>query len=131
MQQKADRSAILGTMDMRRLVPKVSVPIMISMIVQALYNIVDSIFVSRFDPNGLTAVSLAFPFQMLMIALSTGMGTGLQHPVYDHRALPGRSADEARGFGQPGQQGKHPADGHQLPVHRHPVEHRPVHRHLL
>ena len=58
MQQKADRSAILGTMDMRRLVPKVSVPIMISMIVQALYNIVDSIFVSRFDPNGLTAVSL-------------------------------------------------------------------------
>ena len=41
----------------------------------------DSIFVSRFDPNGLTAVSLAFPFQMLMIALSTGMGTGINSLV--------------------------------------------------
>ena len=75
--QQTDRSALLGTMEMRRLVPKVSVPIMISMIVQALYNVVDSIYVSQYDPNGLTAVSLAAPFQMLMIALSTGMGTGI------------------------------------------------------
>ncbi len=75
--QSGDRSAILGSMPMTRLVPKVSIPIMFSMLVQALYNIVDSIFVSRFDPNGLTAVSLAMPFQMLMIALSTGMGTGI------------------------------------------------------
>ena len=94
MQQKADRSAILGTMDMRRLVPKVSVPIMISMIVQALYNIVDSIFVSRFDPNGLTAVSLAFPFQMLMIALSTGMGTGINSLL--SRRLGEKNGPEAR-----------------------------------
>ena len=75
MQQ--DRSKILGSMPMARLVPKVSIPIMFSMLIQALYNVVDSIFVSRFDPNGLTAVSLAAPFQMLMIALSTGMGTGI------------------------------------------------------
>ena len=75
--QSKDRSEILGTMPMTRLVPKVSIPIMFSMLIQALYNIVDSIFVSRFDPNGLTAVSLAMPFQMLMIALSTGMGTGI------------------------------------------------------
>ena len=79
--QKSDRSAMLGTMEMTRLVPKVSLPIMASMLIQALYNIVDSIFVSRFDPNGLTAVSLAFPFQMLMIALSTGMGTGINSLV--------------------------------------------------
>lgn len=79
--QKSDRSAMLGTMEMSRLVPKISVPIMASMLIQALYNIVDSIFVSRFDPNGLTAVSLAFPFQMLMIALSTGMGTGFNSLV--------------------------------------------------
>ena len=72
-----ERSQLLGTMPMTRLVPKVSIPIMFSMLIQALYNIVDSIFVSRFDPNGLTAVSLAMPFQMLMIALSTGMGTGI------------------------------------------------------
>lgn len=75
--QSRDRSEILGTMQMSRLVPKVSIPIMFSMLIQALYNVVDSIFVSRFDPNGLTAVSLAMPFQMLMIALSTGMGTGI------------------------------------------------------
>ena len=72
-----DRSEILGTMPMARLVPKVSIPIMFSMLIQALYKVVDSIFVSRFDPNGLTAVSLAAPFQMLIIALSTGMGTGI------------------------------------------------------
>ena len=75
--QSRDRSAILGSTPMTRLVPKVSIPIMFSMMIQALYNVVDSIFVSRFDPNGLTAVSLAAPFQMLMIALSTGMGTGI------------------------------------------------------
>ena len=75
--QSGDRSAILGSVPMKRLVPKVSIPIMFSMMIQALYNVVDSIFVSRFDPNGLTAVSLAAPFQMLMIALSTGMGTGI------------------------------------------------------
>ena len=75
--QSKDRSEILGTMPMSRLVPKVSIPVMFSMLIQALYNVVDSIFVSRFDPNGLTAVSLAMPFQMLMIALSTGMGTGI------------------------------------------------------
>ena len=72
-----DRSRLLGTTPMARLVPKISIPIMFSMMIQALYNVVDSIFVSRFDPNGLTAVSLAAPFQMLMIALSTGMGTGI------------------------------------------------------
>ena len=72
-----DRSRLLGTTPITRLVPKISIPIMFSMMIQALYNVVDSIFVSRFDPNGLTAVSLAAPFQMLMIALSTGMGTGI------------------------------------------------------
>ncbi len=75
--QAQDRSRLLGTVPMGRLVPKIAIPIMFSMMVQALYNVVDSIFVSRFDPNGLTAVSLAAPFQMLMIALSTGMGTGI------------------------------------------------------
>ena len=92
--QHADRSAMLGTMDMKRLVPKVSIPIMISMLVQALYNVVDSIFVSRFDPNGLTSVSLAFPFQMLMIALSVGMGTGVNSLL--SRKLGARRPEEAR-----------------------------------
>ena len=92
MQQ--DRSKLLGTMPMTKLVPKVSIPIMFSMLIQALYNIVDSIFVSRFDPNGLTAVSLAMPFQMLMIALSTGMGTGINSLL--SRRLGERNPEGAR-----------------------------------
>ncbi len=75
--QKSERSVMLGTMKMDRLVPRVSVPIMVSMLVQALYNVVDSIFVSRFHPDAMTAVSLAYPFQMLMVALCVGMGTGI------------------------------------------------------
>jgi len=75
--QKQERSQMLGTMPMNRLVPKIAVPIMISMLVQALYNIVDSIFVARYDPNALTAVSLVYPIQILMIALATGLGTGI------------------------------------------------------
>ena len=89
-----DRSKMLGTMQMSRLVPKVSIPIMFSMLIQALYNVVDSIFVSRFDPNGLTAVSLAMPFQMLMIALSTGMGTGINSLL--SRRLGERNPEGAR-----------------------------------
>ena len=92
--QSGDRSKILGTMPMSRLVPKVSIPIMFSMLIQALYNVVDSIFVSRFDPNGLTAVSLAAPFQMLMIALSTGMGTGINSLL--SRRLGEKNPDGAR-----------------------------------
>lgn len=68
---------MLGTMKMTRLVPKVSVPIMISMLVQALYNVVDSIFVAQYSADALTAVSLAYPLQMLMIAVSTGLGVGI------------------------------------------------------
>ncbi len=75
MQQ--ERSRMLGEMPMSRLVPKVSVPIMVSMLVQALYNVVDSVFVAKFDANALTAVNLAFPIQQLMIALSTGLGVGI------------------------------------------------------
>ena len=94
MQHATDRSAMLGTMKMGTLVPRVSSPIMVSMLVQALYNVVDSIFVSRFDPNGLTAVSLAYPFQMLMIALSVGMGTGINSLLSRH--LGAKRPEEAR-----------------------------------
>ena len=75
--ERDERSKMLGTMSMGKLIPKVSIPIMVSMLVQALYNVVDSIFVARYDANALTAVSLAYPIQMLMIALSVGMGVGI------------------------------------------------------
>ena len=67
----------LGTMPISKLIINMSLPIIISMLVQALYNIVDSVFVSRVCEQALTAVSLAFPAQNLMIAVATGTGVGV------------------------------------------------------
>ncbi len=67
----------LGTMPIVPLLIKMSVPMMISMLVQALYNIVDSMFVARISEDALTAVSLAFPIQMTMSAIAVGTGVGL------------------------------------------------------
>ena len=67
----------MGTMSVNKLLLSMSVPMMISMLVQALYNIVDSMFVAQISENALTAVSLAFPAQNLMIAVATGTGVGI------------------------------------------------------
>ena len=73
----AARENIMGTMEINPLLVKLSVPMMISMLVQALYNIVDSIFVSRINEYALRAVSLAFPIQSLMIAVAVGTAVGI------------------------------------------------------
>lgn len=67
----------MGVMPVGRLLVSMSVPIMISMLVQALYNVVDSIFVAQISEDALNAVSLAFPMQNLMIAVATGTGVGM------------------------------------------------------
>ena len=67
----------MGTMPVNKLLITMALPMMISMLVQALYNIVDSIFVAQISENALTAVSLAFPVQNLMIAVATGTGVGV------------------------------------------------------
>ncbi len=72
----------MGTMKIPKLLFSISVPIIISMLVQALYNIVDSLFVARYDAAmgteaGVGALTLAFPIQTLMIALATGLGVGM------------------------------------------------------
>ncbi len=67
----------MGTMPVNRLLITMSLPMMASMLVQALYNIVDSIFVSRINENALTAVSLAFPIQTLMVAVGVGTCVGI------------------------------------------------------
>lgn len=67
----------MGTMPIVKLVFNMSLPMMVSMMVQALYNIVDSIFVAKLSENALTAVSLAFPLQTLLIAVGTGTGVGM------------------------------------------------------
>ena len=72
----------MGTMPIGKLLFNMSLPMMISMLVQALYNIVDSIFVAKLSENALTAVSLAFPLQTLLIAVGTGTGV-VQVAVYE------------------------------------------------
>ncbi len=67
----------MGVMPVNKLLLSMSVPMMFSMLVQALYNIVDSIFVARISEDALTAVSLAFPLQSLIIALAGGTCVGL------------------------------------------------------
>jgi len=67
----------MGIMPVNKLIVTMSLPIMISMLIQALYNIVDSMYVAQISEDALTAVSLAFPYQNLMIAVGSGTGVGM------------------------------------------------------
>lgn len=77
VQWKREKKTAWGTMPVGKLLVTMSLPIMISMLIQALYNIVDSIFVAQIGENALTAVSLAFPVQNLIIAVGIGTGIGI------------------------------------------------------
>ena len=68
----------MGVMPVNKLLLSMAVPMMISMLVQAMYNIVDSIFVAKLSEEALTAVSLAFPLQSLMISVCTGLCVGMK-----------------------------------------------------
>lgn len=72
-----NRNNKMETMPMGRLILNMSLPMMVSLLVQSLYNIVDSIFVARLSEQALTATSLAYPIQMLMIAVGVGTAVGL------------------------------------------------------
>ena len=67
----------MGTMEVHPLLLSMAIPLIISMLVQALYNIVDSIFVARISEDALSAVSLVFPIQNTMIAVASGTGVGI------------------------------------------------------
>ncbi len=67
----------MGVMPVNRLLISMALPMVISMLVQAMYNIVDSIFVARLSEDALTAVSMAFPMQNLMISVAVGLGVGI------------------------------------------------------
>ena len=67
----------MGVMPIPKLLITMSLPMIISMLVQALYNVVDSMFVAQLNEDALTAVSLAFPVQNLMIAVAAGTGGGV------------------------------------------------------
>ena len=85
----APRENKMGVLPVGRLLASMAVPMMISMLVQAMYNVVDSVFVSRISENALNAVSLAFPLQNLMIAVGAGTAVGIN-------ALLSRSLGEKR-----------------------------------
>ena len=67
----------MGVLPIGRLLTNMAVPMMISMLVQACYNVVDSVFVAQISEDALNAVSLAFPVQNLMIAVASGTGVGI------------------------------------------------------
>ncbi len=83
----------LGEMDEGKLLLSIALPIMLSMLVQALYNVVDSIYVARVSEDCLSALSLAFPAQNIMIGLGTGTGVGVSTLV--SRALGRRDSQNA------------------------------------
>ena len=82
----------MGFMPLGKLLVQMSLPMMISMFVQSLYNIVDSIFVAQISENALTAVSLAFPIQNLMFSVVIGTGVGINSLL--SRRLGERNFDE-------------------------------------
>ena len=98
MAQETLRENKMGTMPENRLLLSMAVPMMISMLVQALYNIVDSIFVSRICEDALTAVSMAFPLQNIIISIAVGFGVGI-------------NALLSRALGQKNARGQRPAAG--------------------
>lgn len=67
----------MGTMPVRKLLMSMAWPAILSMTINAMYNVVDSIFVSRIGEDALTAVSLVNPIQMMIIAISVGSGVGI------------------------------------------------------
>lgn len=77
MNEGTPRENRMGTEHIPSLLMKMALPMMLSMLVQALYNVVDSIFVAKISEDALTALSVAFPLQNLMIAFAVGLGVGI------------------------------------------------------
>ena len=83
----------MGTMPVKKLLVTMSLPMVISMFIQAMYNLIDSVFVAQINTDALTAVGMAFPMQSLMIAFQTGLGVGMNALV--SRLLGQKRPDEA------------------------------------
>lgn len=81
MEKETRQQNKMGTMPMTKLILTMSLPAVFSMTILAMYNVVDSIFISKYDMDGFTAVSLAYPLQLLLIAASVGTAVGVNSLV--------------------------------------------------
>lgn len=95
MKKQTDQKNKMGTMAVGPLVLSMALPLMASMLIQSLYNIVDGIFVARLSEDALTATSLAYPMQFLMIAISVGSSVGL-NALLSKQIGQGRREDACR-----------------------------------
>ena len=97
-----DTTEFFGTEEIGKILLKLAPPVMLAHLIQALYNIIDSLFIGRHSDSGLTALSIIYPIQLLMIALAVGTGVGI-NTVMAAKLGEGRKkeADEFAGVGTP------------------------------
>ena len=97
-----ETTKLFGTEKISKILFRLAPPVMLAQLIQALYNIIDSLFVGRYSGSGLTALSIIYPIQLLMIALAVGTGVGI-NTVMAAKLGVGESekADEYAGVGTP------------------------------
>lgn len=101
-QSAAAPDALFGTEKISKILLKLAPPVMLAQLIQALYNIVDSLFVGRYADSGLTALSIVYPLQLLMIALAVGTGVGINTVMAARLGVGARAeADAYAGIGTP------------------------------
>lgn len=85
-----------------KILMKMAPPVMLAQLIQALYNVVDSFFVGRYSESGLTALSIIYPIQLLMIALAVGTGVGINTEMaYNLGIGKKKRSDDTAGIGTP------------------------------
>lgn len=93
---------LFGTKKISKILLKLAPPVMLAQLIQALYNIIDSLFVGRYSDSGLTALSIIYPLQLLMIALAVGTGVGINTVMAAKLGVGNeKEADEYAGVGTP------------------------------
>lgn len=102
MEKIKEQSNYFGTEKIGKILLKMAPPVMLAQLIQALYNIVDSVFVGRYSDSGLTALSIVYPLQLLMIALAVGTGVGINTVMAAKLGLgQNKKADEYAGVALP------------------------------
>ena len=97
-----EQTDLFGTEKISKILLKLAPPVMLAQLIQALYNIIDSLFVGRYSDSGLTALSIIYPFQLLMIALAVGTGVGINTVMAAKLGVGNeKEADEYAGVGTP------------------------------